>query len=470
MALHVLCPCCGTEIAVPENDIATTNIKTPTDGTFFLVPKNNTNGKSMSDALFQFMKNNNISMPTGSNPSGDYDDSPDYEHDDYDYDDDDDYGNTHYSTYSPRSSTSYDENKDLFDKTDFWKDRKNQTVEKENVEILRRITDRYIEDKDKADIRNQYIDNNLEHYIDNKHLNRRWILAQTLRAFYNGRENGLGDIDNYTQMYIRNTPYRYQWETTAEEFRRMGAMTHDGDIEIYRREKFYNKDVLLKMLADYQKHIKGALQHKLDASHRFVYSKNKPRDKYGDRHITFVTLNIRDRDCKQKFGAQHIRVVSNKDFKYLTDKQKNKYVYVRIADVITSVMNKVQEFIDIVNKCNMALLDSYYIFCDICYQMTKTMPMMDVRSTIKKSTAWANAFKGTGAYYSLENLIKYHNCHLYYIDGDDEIEVDTVKESLQRLDDLLVEYKDNYYKLFAVLKYTIVKNGLEDKIRNNELW
>ena len=34
---------------------------------------------------------------------------------------------------------------------------------------------------------------------------------------------------------------------------------------------------------------------------------------------------------------------------------------------------------------------------------------MDIR--LMKSEAWKNAFKGAGAYYTMDNMIKFHSCN-----------------------------------------------------------
>lgn len=83
---RVLCPCCGTEIEVPDQTSAANHVSSlPTDGTYFLIPKTNSKGEPVQDKLFDFMKNMNIPTPSASNKNinfNDYDDTefdPDYD-------------------------------------------------------------------------------------------------------------------------------------------------------------------------------------------------------------------------------------------------------------------------------------------------------------------------------------------------------------------------------------------------------
>lgn len=97
------------------------------------------------------------------------------------------------------------------------------------------------------------------------------------------------------------------------------------------------------------------------------------------------------------------------------------------------------------------------------YKMAKLVKMMNkfistasFPSDTPKSDAWKNAFIGAGSYYTMDNLIKFHNCHI----TDNGIVLD-IDSSLSKLNEFADENQNHYDKLYAVMNDFIAYNHFE---------
>lgn len=83
-----------------------------------------------------------------------------------------------------------------------------------------------------------------------------------------------------------------------------------------------------------------------------------------------------------------------------------------------------------------------------------------------KPTAWKNAFKGTGAYYTMDNLIKFHGCRWKTENGY----LLTLEESLKELEKAVNNNRETYYKLYAIMCNFIEYNHFNFKKRMEEIY
>ena len=70
-----------------------------------------------------------------------------------------------------------------------------------------------------------------------------------------------------------------------------------------------------------------------------------------------------------------------------------------------------------------------------------------------KCWAWKEAFKGAGGYYSLVNMILFHDCLLKGCR--------TKNESMEKLDDYLEIYRHETWKFHYLMKEAIAFNGFD---------
>ena len=83
----------------------------------------------------------------------------------------------------------------------------------------------------------------------------------------------------------------------------------------------------------------------------------------------------------------------------------------------------------------------------------------------RKSPAWKDAYKGNGAYYTLKNLVMYHNCYIFPEYGTPV----TGFKAVQYLEDHLTKYKGEGWIYFALLKKVIADNNFDYNKRMKEL-
>jgi hypothetical protein len=83
----------------------------------------------------------------------------------------------------------------------------------------------------------------------------------------------------------------------------------------------------------------------------------------------------------------------------------------------------------------------------------------------KKCKVWIDAYKGSGATYTLYNLVKFHSCGIYTIDGILR-ETDAVKYISDRISD----YQGEYWRMMALLKKVIADNKFSFEQRMAEIY
>lgn len=197
--------------------------------------------------------------------------------------------------------------------------------------------------------------------------------------------------------YLRdNYSYMYQFTMMLEEIKTLVKIGKTDAEEFNERVHFFNKDVVVETCKHYLKQLKKYVKENWNSKTCGVYLV-----KYGwcDRSSLYVVYsNI-------KSAINHI------------EEAKNYYdVYVRL-----------NEFIDCMNK----------------------LP----HNTPKCST-WKNAFRGSGAYYSLKNMILYHDFVLFGCYDK--------TSSLVELKRMLDEFKPyEVYKFHYVLKDNIKWSGFD---------
>lgn len=233
--------------------------------------------------------------------------------------------------------------------------------------------------------------------VDNKKLFRRWITAQTFKMLYEPsynfktRKHEIG-WDNF----LRNRfDYKYQFTMMLEELRVLSKLEKKDKEEFAERSNFFNKNVVVATCEHYMVQLDKYVMTHMDSKKKTVRLAKYGTvgaDGYADI-ITTLKWTIRD-------------IESAKNYNDL-------YVYLK-------------RFIDKMNK---------------------------IPSDTPKCSEWKIAFKGSGAYYSLKNMILFHNCVLRGCENK--------HDSFAKLRSCLVTYKGDYWKFHAMLKDTIEFNNFD---------
>lgn len=244
-------------------------------------------------------------------------------------------------------------------------------------------------------------------YIENNHLYRRWVMAQMLRHFRNEKDPAA--FDHY---FVSGKPYKYAWETTLNE---MKAMKHLQGEELIKRERFFNLDVVKKMANEYNEHVKDYVE-KLPV---------KTRVRKGQQEFY----------SKIPYGKEIKRYAQNKEF------------WTKITEAV--------------NKINTA--NTYWQMQKAIENFMATCPM---HLKMPKPNAWKNAFKGAGAYYTMDNMIKFHHCRWMLKDYKLML---PLSASLAELEKAVKKTKGEYYRLYAMMCDFVAYNHFDFDQRMKEI-
>lgn len=230
--------------------------------------------------------------------------------------------------------------------------------------------------------------------IENKAF-RRWIAAQTFKML--DPSFSWGTRKQGWDAYLRNHyAYDYQFTMLAEELKTLAKLENRDKTEFEERSNFFTKGVVVATCKDY--------------INKFTKYYNIKKDKNGV--------------CKlQRYGK--------------VDKEQFNAIKEEMYDIVNDI-NDAKSYGDIYT-CFEKFMKAY-----------NKLPF-----DTAKCSAWKEAFKGSGAYYTLKNIILYHGVLL---DG-----CRTKDESMEMLNELLGLYHGNVWKFHYLLKDTIAINNFSLK-------
>ena len=244
-------------------------------------------------------------------------------------------------------------------------------------------------------------------YVYNPKTDKRWVTAQTFRMLNEKSYNHKFKCwETGWDAYLRNNfPYMYQFTMMRDEVHRLAKMENDNDPDFDKLSKFFTKDVVYQTCKDYIRKLK-----------KFI--RKQP-----------------NRKCK---GVPYVKL--------------NKYGNVFIKDLDSKVFNNLEYWADMINYC-------------FDYQSVENALKQFMRYTCKlpkdtpKAECWKTAYKGNGAFGTLNNIIKHHNCVVRNYETGEILDRDG---SLAYVDSLLDIYKPNeYWKFHELLKATIELNKFD---------
>ena len=246
-------------------------------------------------------------------------------------------------------------------------------------------------------------------YVRNTRLHRRFVMAQMFQMLnyksYDGMDEG------YTGYLNRSYGYQYTFDMMLEEVRVLSKLEMSDKESFEERRHFFTKEVVVEVACDYIEKLK-------------TYVDSLPKKK-----------------CK---GVPYKRIKGQDIFVADLDKKlyrplMSKILYIRYATNYNSLYKALDSFME---------------------------SMIKLPFETRKSKVWVDAFKGEGAYYTLKNLIMFHECMIRVpgtckaIDGIDAV---------RYIEDKLDEYKGEGWRMFALMKKVISDNNFNYSKRMHEL-
>lgn len=251
-------------------------------------------------------------------------------------------------------------------------------------------------------------------YVRNTKLHRRFVMAQMFHMLnyvsYNGEYAG------YNDCLKRNYSYDYTIKMMMEEVRVLSKL-EERDVESFNeRVHFFDQKVVIAVLEDYLEKLKKYME------------------------------TLPNRNCK---GVPYKRIKRRDVFVADLDKK----IYAPVRAHIFSIMYA-KNYAQIYNILEKFARSYIKLPCDT-----------------PKSKVWIDTYKGEGAYYTLKNLIMFHECTIYtgprdkitYRRFDDA-------EAVRYLNSKLDEYKGEGWRMFALMKKVIADNDFDFKARMKELY
>lgn len=230
-------------------------------------------------------------------------------------------------------------------------------------------------------------------YVYNRYTSPRWLVAQMFHM--------LNSKDGYDKC-LSAKGNRYQYNFLKEEIHRLAKMERQNDEYFSSRSKFFSPEIIAEIMQDY---------------------------------ISDLEDYIESLDIHKYEGNPYKRI---RGYKYSDDGKGD----VLVKDIEKKVMTPIRHAIQKMGKCNSySELERVYVnFLDNLY----------IKLDAPMSKAFKDVYKGMGAYYTMDNLIKFHGCKV-----DGKSTVDSLKEikAKQR------EYIGEYWRLFALMKKVIKDNN-----------
>ena len=245
-------------------------------------------------------------------------------------------------------------------------------------------------------------------YINNWKLFRRWVMSQMfhmLRQMETGR---------YTfNEILQRKGYEYQWRVIEREMYAQMKMIKHGDAEnAGERNLWFNGMLLCEIAEDYIKKLRYYIENNL------IY-KNKYDTKKSYKHT-----------CK---GMPYVRLM-NKDI-FVADLEKKVYAPLKELAVEMYAKDTYEDVYKAVKKFN---------------KIRKHLAW-----DTKQSDLFISAYKGSGSYYTMRNLIMFHGAR--FKNGGRKLSED---KSLEKLDKLALEYRNEGWRMLGVLKQLIKDNNI----------
>lgn len=240
--------------------------------------------------------------------------------------------------------------------------------------------------------------------VPNRKLFRRWVMAQMF--YMMAAEEGKTHYPVGVTGMIHRLGYEYQWKMLLNELNAQVKMVQHNDKENFEdRHRWFNQAIAMQLASHYIKALK-----------EFINAKHEKRCK-GVPYKTIAGKHIFVSDLQSKiYNKFHMALYPIKN-----------------AKTLDQLYNAVKKFND----------------------MRIKLPW-----ETEQCAAWVDAYKGSGAYFTLQNMIRFHNCCII---DDAGKKLDKVL-SLQFIKAKSVMYcNGDGWRMLAVLKKCLEDNNIDVK-------
>lgn len=247
-------------------------------------------------------------------------------------------------------------------------------------------------------------------YVRNTKLHRRFVMAQMFQML--NYVSWDGEYCGYNDCLKRMYGYDYTLKMMLDEVKVLSKLEVRDNESFMERSHFFTKNVVIAVMEDYleklQKYVDGLAEHK----------------------------------CK---GIPYKKVKGNNIF---VDDLNKKLYYPIKSDI-----------------SRMKYAKNYTEMYKILNSFMRNMIRLPYKTD--KSKDWIDAYKGAGAYYTLKNMVMFHDCAVPVYRTN---KIVSGIEAVDYLNVVLDEYKGEGYKMFALMNRVIEYNKFDFKKRMNEIY
>lgn len=255
-------------------------------------------------------------------------------------------------------------------------------------------------------------------YVSNWKLFRRWVMSQMFHMLRDMEKDG----KSFNEV-LQKKGYEYQWRMLENELYAQMKMAAHGDHDnVCARNRWFNGYVANEMAKDYI----GKLRKYVDDNLTWK------KDKDGKKTESFKHT------CK---GNPYVRL-QNKDI-FLSDLEKKVYAPLRELAQKMYDSNTYKEVYDAVHEFN--------------------KKRKHLAWATKQSDAFISAYKGSGSYYTMRNLIMFHGAR-FLKNGRKMSETNSLKE----LESKAKLYDEEGWRMLGVLKQLIKESDIDIQGKMNE--
>ena len=243
-------------------------------------------------------------------------------------------------------------------------------------------------------------------HLNNRHLFKRFVAAQYIDLL-GWRRSPLGK-DHFADNFNMRYSYQYQFDFSLKVLNVLAHQERDNDPELKVEEQFFNKDIFVNLLRDYCNKL--------------------------EQHLK----SWKTKKCK---GIPYIKY-----------KGENIFVEDIGKKIISPMYGKIWEI-----RSAKTYAEMYSLF----RRFIKSRKFTVLPYSTKKCDEWVDCFKGRGAFYTAQNLIRFSDCKVHY----DYLTLEK-EESERELNARAQEYSGEFWRLHAWTKKLIKDNNfsLEERL------
>jgi hypothetical protein len=257
-------------------------------------------------------------------------------------------------------------------------------------------------------------------YVNNWKLFRRWVMSQMFHMLRDMEKDG----KSFNEV-LQKKGYEYQWRMLEDELYAQVKMSEHGDLDnVGARNRWFNGDVASDMVTDYISKLRSYVDNNL------IW--NVKKDKDGNEKKAYKHT------CK---GNPYVRL-QNKDI-FVSDLEKKVYTPLR----------------EIANE--MAAVATYKQLYAVVRKFNKNRKHLEWNT--KQADAFIDAYKGSGSYYTMRNLIMFHGAR--FLKGGRKM---SEAASLKELESKAKSYDGQGWRMLGVLKQLIKESGIDIQGKINE--